>query len=101
MQLSINAPTARVLLRDRQLSVSHLRRQGRIEIVPNVFITLVGRCRYTLLDLSSASGEGIADLIPAHDRHLVPAWQEDQDGTREERQAKGQLDSLRHRLLHG
>jgi hypothetical protein len=101
MQLSINARTAQGILQERNRTVAELRQLGRIELSANVFITLVGKRRYTLLDLSSAAGEGIADLVPAYDRHLVPAWQEDKDGTREDRQTAERYASFRHQLIHG
>ena len=101
MQLSINARTAQGILQERNRTVTELRQQGRIELATNVFLTLVGKRRYTLVDLSSACGEGIADLVPTHDRHLVPAWQEDADGTREDRQIAERYACFRHQLIHG
>lgn len=81
MQVTITARTARTLLAQRSITVEQLRRDGRVDLAPNVFVTVRGKSRYTLIDNSSAAGEGMAMMIERHDRHLLPAWTPDQDGS--------------------
>jgi len=105
MQLKITPAAARAILAERGHTVSQLRTVGRIDLKPGVFITLTGKCTYTLVDVSNAEGEGLADIVPPYDRVMVPAWQPDSEGTLEQRLAdRGERDrdaAVRNVLLHG
>ena len=106
MQITITARAAKSILTEHGLTVDQLKRAGRLDLKPCVFITFRGKCRYTLVDHSSAEGEGIADLVPVYDRPLIPAWTTDADGTTrahrlEDRAEADRLHAVRRALLVG
>ena len=104
-QLKITPAAAKAILAERGHTVSQLRMVGRIDLKPGVYLTLTGKCTYTLVDVSSAEGEGIADVVPEYDRPMVPACQPDSEGTLEQRLAnrreRDRDASVRNMLLHG
>ena len=109
MQVTITARTARTLLAQRSLTVEQLKRTGRVDLAPNVFMTLHRNRRYTLIDNSMAdnspaAGDGIAMMVEHYDRHLIPAWTPDQDGSLPHHriEAQHEADRLEHvrRTLH-
>jgi len=100
MQLTITRKTAEQILTERGSSIDRLKQFGRFDIGPEVFLTVVGGRRFTLIDLSPDAGDRIADLVPFWDRRLLPCCEPDPDGTtREQRQQQAQeqarLDRLR------
>jgi len=87
-------------------SIVALKRFGEVELELGLKITFQSPSRYTLVDLGSDTGEGLADWIPEHDRHLVPAWANDSAlGSRLERlseeKARQSLVYVRHTLIFG
>lgn len=84
MYLTITRKTAERIVRERGSNLDKLKLTGRFDISCLVYLLCAGR-RFTLVDLSSGEGEGIARMVEPVDRRLVPACIPDAYGTLEQR----------------
>jgi hypothetical protein len=97
----INRAKTQELVAKAGATLDQLKRNGEVQLEAGLKVTLTGRCTYTVVDLHTDTGETLADLVPEHDRHLVPAWDVDGDGrTRTQRLADEKDAAATKAVLH-